>query len=527
MQLTERNADALCKRDKKRYEWLQIANGLMEIVFGRMWRLFPFLSSPQHAKQRPAGLRNFGNTCYLNSVLQSFASLPSFREYVREVSSSRMQLTSTLQAVAHALRESSPMEGWLTNTSSKVHEVIRHLTKYNCTFGDFEQQDAQECYQALTNMLSSELRRVHNSHMQAPLLRQLDNPPSTTVLPIVMHAYAKHLFVPMTAYQRKTLSIALPYSSRDSAAVVCPPPHTPFEGWLSSEMICMECRQPRPQKTLPFTSISLSLALSPPDAPSIKGGDLPFSQSLNAVTHVHTAGAPTTKYTLFGCLDKYLEPEILHDVECNHCTVEYRKQQLQRLLHTWTAVDGFESEVSNIRQQLRNLDAVDVTAQNFQDQFDSIHRTVAMKHLIIRRLPRILCFHVSRRVYNEHTGHLVKIKTHVAFPVRLDMKEYLSNYSKAKSDASSPRSTSTTDESFGQYELCAVVVHHGSSDGGHYTTYAAIKNHSGKTERWVHCNDKEVTSVSVNEVLKCEAYLLFYDSIEVDPISEDKAESSI
>lgn len=323
--------------------------------------------------------------------------------------------------------------------------------------------------------------------MQTPLLRQLDNPPDSTILPIVMHAYAKHLFVPMTAYQRNISSTALPCSSRDNAGVACPPPHIPFEGWLSSEMVCMECRKPRPQKTLPFTSISLSLALSSPNTPSIKGGDLPFSHTLNAVSHVHSAGTPTTKYTLFGCLDKYLEPEILHDVECNYCTVEYRRQQLQRLLNTWTAVDGFESEIANIRQQLRSLAVVDVTAQNFQDHFDSIHRTVAMKHLIIRRLPRVLCFHVSRRVYNEHTGHLVKIKTHVAFPMHLDMKEYLSKYSTSKTNASSPRSTKT-EEPFGQYELCAVVVHHGSSEGGMNVFIYMSYNHLSRTLHHV-CSD--------------------------------------
>jgi hypothetical protein len=54
------------------------------------------------------------------------------------------------------------------------------------------------------------------------------------------------------------------------------------------------------------------------------------------------------------------------------------------------------------------------------------------------------------------------------------------------------------------YELAAVVSHSGTLSGGHYFCYARCKG------RWSLYNDAEVTPVAGEEVLKSQAYLLFY-----------------
>ena len=82
-----------------------------------------------------------------------------------------------------------------------------------------------------------------------------------------------------------------------------------------------------------------------------------------------------------------------------------------------------------------------------------------------------------------------------------------------------------------KYLLQSVIVHHGSADGGHYTVYRRLSpvqaEHVNKLleqggkgvlaediNAWVHISDDAVLPVKLEEVLECEAYMLFYQSLE-------------
>lgn len=54
------------------------------------------------------------------------------------------------------------------------------------------------------------------------------------------------------------------------------------------------------------------------------------------------------------------------------------------------------------------------------------------------------------------------------------------------------------------YDCFGVIVHHGSINAGHYTTYV---RHCGL---WFRCDDAWVVAVSEEEVRAAHAYLLFY-----------------
>ena len=61
------------------------------------------------------------------------------------------------------------------------------------------------------------------------------------------------------------------------------------------------------------------------------------------------------------------------------------------------------------------------------------------------------------------------------------------------------------------YDLCAVSNHHGTMNGGHYTSYC--KPPQGDV--WYQCDDKTVTRLRT-PVKTSTAYLLFYDSVHAD-----------
>lgn len=70
------------------------------------------------------------------------------------------------------------------------------------------------------------------------------------------------------------------------------------------------------------------------------------------------------------------------------------------------------------------------------------------------------------------------------------------------------------------YRLVGIVEHSGTMRGGHYVAYVRGGEKSkGKAENenggfeWYHASDAYVREVSLEEVLRCEAYILFYEKI--------------
>lgn len=52
----------------------------------------------------------------------------------------------------------------------------------------------------------------------------------------------------------------------------------------------------------------------------------------------------------------------------------------------------------------------------------------------------------------------------------------------------------------------AVIVHHGTAGGGHYTCYALNEPSS----QWIEFDDSSARPVSIETVANCQAYVLFY-----------------
>lgn len=112
-----------------------------------------------------------------------------------------------------------------------------------------------------------------------------------------------------------------------------------------------------------------------------------------------------------------------------------------------------------------------------------------LKYSRVLQLPEILCIHLKRF---RHEFYSSKISTYVSFPMTgLDMKSYLHK---------DHTSTVTV------FDLVAVICHHGTAGGGHYTSYCQNVN----TEQWYEFDDQYVTEVDVSQVVNCEAYVLFY-----------------
>ncbi|XP_071795959.1 ubiquitin carboxyl-terminal hydrolase 44-B-like [Asterias amurensis] len=124
-------------------------------------------------------------------------------------------------------------------------------------------------------------------------------------------------------------------------------------------------------------------------------------------------------------------------------------------------------------------------------------RTEATKRLLLTKLPQVLRLHLKRFRWCGR-NHREKINVHVDFDEELNMRPYCFV---AKEDE-----RRLTNEDF-IYDLTTVVIHHGRGFGsGHYTAYCW--NTEGGF--WVHCNDSRLELCAVDDVTKCQAYILFY-----------------
>uniref|UniRef100_A0A7N0UTL1 Ubiquitin carboxyl-terminal hydrolase n=1 Tax=Kalanchoe fedtschenkoi TaxID=63787 RepID=A0A7N0UTL1_KALFE len=119
----------------------------------------------------------------------------------------------------------------------------------------------------------------------------------------------------------------------------------------------------------------------------------------------------------------------------------------------------------------------------------------ATKRLLIEKAPPILTIHL-KRFSQDARGRLSKLNGHVAFRETIDLRPYMI-----------PR---FTDGDKYIYRLVGIVEHLGTMRGGHYIAYIR----GGEKNVWYHASDAYVREASFEEVLRCEAYILFYNKIE-------------
>ncbi|XP_033119161.1 ubiquitin carboxyl-terminal hydrolase 20-like [Anneissia japonica] len=115
-----------------------------------------------------------------------------------------------------------------------------------------------------------------------------------------------------------------------------------------------------------------------------------------------------------------------------------------------------------------------------------------VKFSTLTKLPEVLCIHLKRFRHESMTSYSSKISNYVEFPLEgLDVRQFLDK------DCSSETTT---------YDLNAVICHHGTAGGGHYTAYAM----NWLDGQWYEFDDTYVTEVNEKQVSSAEAYVLFY-----------------
>ena len=149
-------------------------------------------------------------------------------------------------------------------------------------------------------------------------------------------------------------------------------------------------------------------------------------------------------------------------------------------------------------------------------------RCDASKKYSIKNAPPVLVVHVKR--FAQTARGFKKLNTFVSYPEELDIRPYMYE-----------NNNNNSDDMLCKYDLNGVVVHGGTLNGGHYSAFvkrqsnnrqqlAVMDNNNQQDGQWIYMSDSRVRIATKEEALERKgAYILFYtrkgyNSEQVDSI---------
>lgn len=498
-----------------------------------------------HSSHYP-GLYNTGNSCFLNSTLQSLASLDVLKQHLESV----MELaeawdvptpvTDALHDLVLSLNTSGVKRSALI--PRQLTDALASLPQTNVGsfFYAHQQQDAHELMVLLTSAIDDEMslvsaERDYVQRRQAIGLR-------AAVAPSVPSLYSSSSFASTST--------------------------NPFRSLIAQRTACLDCGYVEAVRHYPADELSLGV---------------PFR-----------AGSATT---LESCLASWSKLERV-DWICFRCslqkTLDKVRADVQRMTSGSTNGHAVEGEIKG------NGSAVDGTASNgsskpsnsrkkklkearrketilaailegrfSEDEVEASHllekasvklerafSSLSTKQVMIARTPRILILHLNRSSYNASNYGASKNNTPVLFDEYLNIADVVTNgelnisgslpISRGPSPARDvdgqawPDRLATNGDPYhfmpssqSLYRLCAIVVHYGSHSAGHYISFRRrklkkssspssvgdeVNQQDGKEEStydaWFRISDDSVTPCSLDSVISQNPFLLFYERVE-------------
>ncbi|GAA5812771.1 hypothetical protein MFLAVUS_006229 [Mucor flavus] len=496
------------------------------------------------------GLVNTQNYCFVNSVLQA----ERVDEQGDESAPSVPQNEFILQSVACALYATIEMlnRPLPKPRSIKPTDFLSALERKSGGTINRDQQDAHELFQIISSVLTSEeeiqYRENATSLLDAATLRGF--------------AVGDH---DSNDFETSSVSSFGTSASMWSSFSVCTvggnlrprrrSPKNPFTGLAASKISCMNCGYTAPIRHHTFDNISLTV-------PQL------------------------SSCSLENCLKTYTKVDILNDFQCRKCTLVATLESFTKELELVQGKDDERTLVLSIDiGRLKDALRSNIEATLYGLPLVTPAKTpCTTKQTMFANPPKALCLHLARSIYHP-SGIVQKNHCQIEFSEYLDLAAYTTNgylntadptaslssppptpvlphtrtsrtslvylrnmtnghrfthHQHSGSDGLNVALMSNKEDRTIQnalpslsvapvsrailYRLCAVIVHFGNHNSGHFVTYRRKKLPTGHevrsplndlkpkppTKFW-RCSDEVIEEVDLDTVLKSEAYMLFYE----------------
>ena len=399
------------------------------------------------------GLDNLGNTCYLNSIIQTFANIELFKKFLLnntylDFFMHKMDQIQTpdFKIKLHTLYDSPIYQfyrlintiytGSVDSESLKPTTLKKKLGLKNSMFKSSQQQDAQEAFTILIEMMHMEIAQDVSTNSSNSYLDTTNTDPSPL--------------------QKACIN----FWSREYS-----PLYEIFHGMYLNTRICTECNHVS-------TEYNPNLFL---------GLDIPVKQ-LSITDEKLFDDFDITNFIDINCkmksirIDSKIKEEMCKHLDEN--TINLIKEQYLLITSTNSMYD-----INDCIQDFASTKIIDdVKCPGCSNKCPCSSKN----ELVIP--PKVLCVHIKR-----FNNNLSKKNNHITFPFDLDISSILST---------------NLDSNKFKYKLKSVINHSGySANFGHYYTYAYSSIH----EKWLNFNDEIVTELRDSQICTNNAYLLFYE----------------
>ncbi|RMZ06471.1 hypothetical protein D0860_05526 [Hortaea werneckii] len=426
----------------------------------------------------PAGLGNWDNSCYQNSVLQGLSSLDSMKQYLNWLGSKTGCQNSTNASLKETIEK-------LSAASNNGKQLWTPAKLKNMS--SWQQQDAQEYFSKIMDELDKEAAKaVADVKDQVGLEVIARNGDST----------------------EKKARVGDAVNSL---------PRNPMEGLLAQRVACTRCGFSEGLSMIPFNCLTVPLGSR---AEYDIGECLDEYTTLEEISEVDCA-----KCTLLRSeeqIQKMLpeKDEPAHENGCDSTVMDQSKKSigLPPELRVLAA-----KRLEAIQQAISNDDFSDKTLNDSCQIPKKAHVcSTKTRQAVLGRAPQSLVVHVNRSVFDEVTFGQRKNYASVRFPLLLDLARWMLGEDGEKKPTESILCASESGaESL--YRLKAVVMHYGRHENGHYICYRRHSMRPQKAEghtsseddlgqRWWRLSDEDVSPVDEETVLKQGGvFMLFYE----------------